>query len=412
MIIPDPNFRLNAQRAIYVTGVIDDTLVSRLTPQILRLQSISRAPISVYIDSPGGSVGGMETILRLLNLTDQDSSGPCNIVTAVTVRAASAAADLLSSGDYALAFPHSSILYHGLRTFERNPLTFEATSMLANALRVRNDYYAMALARKIEDRFSFRYVTVRSEFDKFRADRSAPSMSDLDCFVEIISARLSTSAKKVWAKAKDRHGRYQDLIDSVIPKKLRRNFATQTIAEMEADNIKAIVAFELKINKKNPQWSFRNEGLGKLADDFFLLNEYLSTYSDERLRRWCTSFGKWTLPSNEAAEIDAIVDEKTRSEQLVAKVRPILQPIWSFFVALCHALQEGENELTAIDAYWLGLVDEVIGQTELWTTRDLAEIQSDPPENTGPHQEAKTSSQETAPSPEPAAGTQTGPAEN
>jgi ATP-dependent protease ClpP protease subunit len=194
--VPDPNFRLNPQRAIYVTGVIDDSLVSRLTPQILRLQSVNRSPISVYIDSPGGSVSSMETILRLLNLTDQDSSGPCNLITAVTTRAASAAADLLSSGDYALAFPDSSILYHGLRTFEKNPLTFEATSMLANTLRASNDYYAMTLARKIEDRFSFRYVTVRSEFDAFRTQRSSPSMSDLDCFVNIISTKLSVGARK------------------------------------------------------------------------------------------------------------------------------------------------------------------------------------------------------------------------
>lgn len=380
MIVPDQNFRINPQRAIYVTGLIDDALVSRLTPQILRLQSVNRLPISVYIDSPGGSVNSMETILRLLNLTDQDSSGPCNIVTAVTTRAASAAADLLSSGDYALAFPNSSILYHGLRTFEKNPLTFEATSMLANALRVSNDYYAMTLARKIEDRFSFRYVTVRNDFDKFRADKSAPSMSDLDCFVEIIAAKLSGGAKKVWMKAKDRHGRYQDLLDSVLNKtKLRRNSATRKLAEVEAENINAIVAFELKTNKKNPQWSFRTEGLGRLADDFFLLNEYITTYSSDRLQRWCTSFGKWTLPTSEAEEIEKIADEKERSEKLVEKVRPILQPIWSFFVALCHALQEGENELTAIDAYWLGLVDEVIGETDLWTLRDLFEVQPDPP---------------------------------
>jgi hypothetical protein len=126
-----------------------------------------------------------------------------------------------------------------------------------------------------------------------------------------------------------------------------------------------------------------------MADDFFLLNEYVTTYSSDRLQRWCTSFGKWTLPTKEAEEIDAIADEKERSEKLVAKVRPILQPIWSFFVALCHALQEGENELTAVDAYWLGLVDEVIGETDLWTMRDLFEVQPDPPSGTEPNQEAK-----------------------
>jgi hypothetical protein len=30
-----------------------------------------------------------------------------------------------------------------------------------------------------------------------------------------------------------------------------------------------------------------------------------------------------------------------------------------FSLALCRALQEGENELTAMDALWLGLVDTV-----------------------------------------------------
>ena len=46
----------------------------------------------------------MEALLLLLRLSNQDSSGPCRIITAVTSRAASAAADLLSSGDYALAY--------------------------------------------------------------------------------------------------------------------------------------------------------------------------------------------------------------------------------------------------------------------------------------------------------------------
>jgi ATP-dependent protease ClpP protease subunit len=394
LIVPNPNYRINPSRAVYVTGVIDDGLVARLTPQILKLQSANRLPISVYIDSPGGSVNSMETILRLLNLSDQDSSGPCRIITAVTTRASSAAADLLSSGDYALAFPSSSILYHGLRTYEKNPLTLESTSVLANALRVSNDAYAMALARKIEDRFSFRYVTVRNEFEALRSERNAPWLTDLDCFVEIITAKLSDGARKVWSKAKDRHGRYQALLDSVL-KRAKTDLSKRSIAEVEADSIKAIVAFEVKTNKKNPKWSFRAGGIGRLADDFFLLNEYVMTYSSERLRNWCTSFGKWTLPQNEANEIDAIADEKERSEKLVEKVRPILQPIWSFFVALCHALQEGENELTATDAYWLGLVDEVIGEDALWTTRYLEEFTPDPPlpdagqaggQNSGPGQ--------------------------
>src|SRR3989442_15484916 len=105
-------------RAVHVNGMINKDLVSRITPQILKLQSLNRQPITVYIDSPGGAVISMEHILRLLKLSNQDAESPCHIITAVTMRAASAAADLLSSGDYAIAYPTSTVLYHGLRRYE------------------------------------------------------------------------------------------------------------------------------------------------------------------------------------------------------------------------------------------------------------------------------------------------------
>ncbi len=78
------------------------------------------------------------------------------------------------------------------------------------------------------------------------------------------------------------------------------------------------------------------------------------------------------------AEIDG-APEASRNALLVKKVRPTLEPMWSFFVALCHALQEGENELTARDAYWLGLVDEVMGVAELPSMRVIVEYKADPP---------------------------------
>ena len=53
-----------------------------------------------------------------------------------------------------------------------------------------------------------------------------------------------------------------------------------------------------------------------------------------------------------------------------------MEPLSSFFVALCDALQEGENELTAIDAYWLGLVVEVFGE-QLWSLRAFEEYKPD-----------------------------------
>ena len=69
----------------------------------------------------------------------------------------------------------------------------------------------------------------------------------------------------------------------------------------------------------------------------------------------------------------------------------------------------GENKLTAVDAYWLGLVDEVIGESDLWTMRDLFEVQPDPPSDTELNEEAKESTEKDH-NPADPAGAETGPA--
>lgn len=321
----------------------------------------------------------METILRLLKLSDQDSSGPCHIITTVTTRAASAAADLLSSGDYAVAYPHSAIMYHGMRTQESSPLTVESTSVLTNILRRSNDIYAVELARKIDDRFSFRFLFARSEFASVRDKHTNQQLSDLACFIEFIDDRLSSEARKVWQRAKDRHARYSDLFDTVL-KKVKGDIGKMSTAQMEAAAIKAIAEFEVKANKNNPSWSFRGGGIERLTDDFFLFNEFLSGFGGERLQRWSANWGKYVIPPEVVKEIEAVTDDKERSKKLHETVAPLLAPLTSFFAAFCHALQEGENELTATDAYWLGLVDEVVGE-DLLCLRHFEENKPDPAPN-------------------------------
>lgn len=382
MIVPNENFRLNPNRAIYITGVINDDLVTRLAPEIIRLHHSARAPISVYIDSPGGLVSSMETILTLLRAPSQASFSPCKIITAATVNAESAAADLLSSGDYAIIYPNATVLHHGVRTFDRNPLTLEYTSMLANSLRTGNDRYAMQLARKIEDRFTFRYIFARPGFDAVRDTKGNPGLTDLDCFIEIIGTNLSRRANEVWLKAKDRYGRYQALLETVI-RHDRKRVGPRTLAELEAQHLRALITLELKNNRKDQTWTFSEGGVERLVEDFYLLTEYMTNFGSDRLRRWCTDFGRWMVPPEMLSQIELIEDEVQRIEELVEMVRPMLQPIWSFFVALCHALQEGENRLTATDAYWLGLADEVIGEN-LMSLRMFEEFKPDPVDNATP----------------------------
>jgi ATP-dependent protease ClpP protease subunit len=376
VIKPNPNYRPNPNRAIYVQGEINQALIDRLTPEIISLKSLSFEAITVYIDSPGGNIALMETLLQLLTASDQDLNPSGKLVSVVTSRAGSAAADLLSYGDYALAYPGTSIVYHGSRFSHQLPLTTEYTSLLMQFLRETNDKYATKLAREIVDRFMFRFISAKNEFkDEFEEIRNRdPKKTELDCFLTFVSGELSEGAKRVVASAKERYGRYDLLLDTVIKKARRIDSKTQ--AEFEAHQIKAIVDFELRKNKKNEDWNFEKGGLDALTDDFFILHEYLNNYASGFFEGLCNTYGRWWLSREDDDAFGKLSDDE-REDATFAKVEPLLLPVWSFFVALCHALQHGENELTARDAIWLGLIDEILGEEELPCRRMAWEYKPD-----------------------------------
>jgi len=371
MINPNLNYRANPTRAVYVQGLIDDQLVQRLTPQILSLQHQARSPITVYIDSRGGSIASYESLRNILTASDQDLAPPCWIITVVTSEAASAAADLLVSGDYAIAYPESRILYHGVSTLPRQPLTTEDISSTASNLRTMNEDFAASLMDKLEIRFMFRFLDAKNRFDRLRKGAATKSMSAAQYFEDVVYDSLSERARTLFETAKRRQGRYQQLLAAV--RKARLQEAT---AKTEASIIKAIVDFEVRSHKNDHEWTFRADGLATLNEDFLLLGERLSALESGYFDGRCIDAFELVLSRPEQKEI-AEAPEDVRDHIKLQKVRPILEPLWSFFAALCHALQEGENELTAKDAFYLGLVDEITGLEGYAPYRYLAELGPD-----------------------------------
>jgi ATP-dependent protease ClpP protease subunit len=375
--IPSPQFRPDPERAIFVRGEITRELVQELTPQIIRLKETA-GPITVYIDSPGGSVFYMFALLRLLQTRSQDFVRP-HIITVATHQAASAAADLLSAGDFALVYPHSRILFHGGRFFERE-VTAEQTAILAQELRRSNESSAMELARQIEFRFILRFIVSKNRFNDVRQETANPDMSDLDCFLHLISQYLSETAVGILNGARERFGRYDGLVQTV--QVATRNLPPDAPSvEREAVQLKAIVDFELEQNRLKPDWSFRDGGVDGLVSDFLLYQEYTTLTQNDRFISWISTAGRLMLSPEEAEEINNIQDEAERAVRWSETVSPLLRPIWSFFVALCFTLQRGENEyLNAVDSYWLGLIDEVIGDANLSALRLMQEDKDDPEE--------------------------------
>ena len=84
--------RLLKDRIIILNGEIDDNLSNSIVAQLLYLDSINNDDISLYINSPGGSITSGMAIYDTMNYIKSDVSTICIGL------AASMAAFLLSSG--------------------------------------------------------------------------------------------------------------------------------------------------------------------------------------------------------------------------------------------------------------------------------------------------------------------------
>jgi len=177
-----------------------------------------------------------------------------------------------------------ALLHHGLRTLDQTPLTADKTSQLADVLRRSNDQYAVELSQRIESRFPLRFILSISSLDDVRAGQGNENLNDVQCFLRLTETKLSPSARQVWQKARARHAMYDNLLATIV-RRNRRNINRASLARLEADQIKALVEFEVKNNRADAAWSFMNGGLDLLVNDFFLLKEHLANYSDSRLEK-------------------------------------------------------------------------------------------------------------------------------
>lgn len=100
--------RLLKDRIILLCGEIDDTMSNSIVAQLLYLDSISNDDISLYINSPGGSITSGMAIYDTMNFIKSRVSTIC------IGMAASMGAFLLIAGEKGLrkALPNSEIMIH------------------------------------------------------------------------------------------------------------------------------------------------------------------------------------------------------------------------------------------------------------------------------------------------------------
>lgn len=168
--------RLLKNRIILLSGEIDDILANSIVAQLLYLDSLNHDDISLYINSPGGSVTAGMAIYDTMNFVKSDVSTIC------LGMAASMAAFLLSSGEKKKRYvlPNAEVMIHQPLGGAQGQAT-EIKIAAEHILKLRdklNHILANNTGQKIED------IQKDTERDNFMDSKEALEYGIVDKIIE------------------------------------------------------------------------------------------------------------------------------------------------------------------------------------------------------------------------------------
>lgn len=384
----EPDFSVNWDRAIFIDEVINEQLVRRLTPTILKLRQESTDPITVAINSPGGSLSSLDTLLGLLQGPTQFSSSG-SVVTVVTDNAYSAAANLLALGNYSVAMQHSSILFHDVRFGEMEDVTPSKALIAAKSLQDENDRFALKLANRVIRRLIWIYIDFENEFDQINQNypslykkyteiipnlpkpRHGARTIDIASFAIALFRYLSPSNESLIHKVISRLGtwtyltklshsypsyrekgsRKPGLLDGV--RRFNKELNKTEIPEACEADLKLMIT--LLISGLKTEGMTFNQNIEEATRNFNLIQ----SMDDEKHRQ--SAVRLMLRNPNTFFEVDFASLNDDDKKAAISGAMPYAQMFWLFCVSLCRELFDGENILTPTDSQLLGLVDEVAG---------------------------------------------------
>ena len=393
------------QRSIFIDTTIDDDLVRKLTPKILAMRQESNAPITVGIDSPGGSTASLSVLLGLLTgPTQTGDSG--EIVTVATNRAYSAAANLLAFGDYAVALKHSEILYHDVRYEGMLDITPAKALSAAKDLQAENDKLSLKLAEKVIRRLVWVHIDLKGKMATVHAKfpvtygkfakligSHSPTVEgheiiQTDRFAATLWALLSLQNDNLIKNVMQQLGKWILLSDTAksVPSFREKGSRTPGILDGVKD-LARVFGKSSKAKPFDPQDALANHE----ASLKLLLTLLVGEFSEHKAGRQSLAFpdlleratrsflliqsmddprhvdaARKLLKENATAFfLERLFGWNARTpeqqEALIAAALPCAQTLWLFCVLLCRELFEGEHTLNPSDAQLLGLIDEVAG---------------------------------------------------
>lgn len=401
----EKRFAINWERAVFIDQPLTEQFVRQLTPDILRLRSQSSDPITVAIDSPGGSLAVLDTLLGLLTGPQQEC-GSVSIVTVTTNRAYSAAANLLAFGDYAVALGHSEILFHDVRFGELADVTPSKARDVAKSLQDTNDRFALRLANRIIKRLVWCYLGLKPKFEedtknfprtlkKFRGaigDLANPLAEqpfiDIASFATSVFAKLSKSNDTLINNVMERLGKW------VILTRLAEAFPIYRVKGSRRpgllDGARAMYNDLCKASKNEKEFSSVENELQLLVTLLVAEVSQKSTANKSFFGNLDEATRNFNLiqSMNEQRHIRSAVKlmldhewmffgkslngiSESEKDKAIRSAMPYAQLFWLFCVSLCRELFEGEHSLTPKEGQLLGLLDEVAGGGYIKSKREF-----------------------------------------
>lgn len=355
-----PQLRPNQSRSVEVFGEFNDDLACRLATQVSKLKADSNDPITVYINSLGGGIRELEIIDGILR-SPSIGGEPCPYVTVAVGNAASAAANLLAFGFYAYAYEHSLIYFHGARRIDIPEAAAEDATQLANELQRRNLKISRKLAISVIARLAYTYTSLLSDFKKIKVQKVPQEFESLVRYFKFVGKNLSPRARHLATSTYKQMEAARELSEKILPVVVPKLGKRINPAADDAKVLIGVIKHELKINK-GKSWLLDERGVSQIVTDYLLLRDYNLGEHTVMVRKVLDHFGVGFLTDKEFKKYESLKGDGKKTLELLSQcAAPHLLPLWYFAVSLCRQLMRGEHQLTPPDAYYLGLVDEVIG---------------------------------------------------
>lgn len=349
-----PQFREDPDRCIFVQGDINAELVDRLLPQIQGLRLKSTEPITAFIHSGGGSVLYADMLYDLLTAPNQDKKR-CRLVTVAPATTGSSATDLLTRGDYAMAYPNAVLHYHGVSRQLDTRVNKETAQTLAENLARHNEEYALQLARKVLPRL----ITLCRHIYRVPPDNTTDLIRRMYKGLSSKNARLVQESAVLLKRAAEARAHAIEAL---------KYSGQASEIEREKRILLSLVDQVVESKKKDAAaahsngWSLRHGGLTEIVDAFNLYWDYETGKYVSLLEDVMDFVADDFLDQGKKEEYEKLGDdEESKGKWLRENVQPKLRPLIYYVVSFCRLLKRSEYFFTARDAFMLGLIDEVVG---------------------------------------------------